>query len=245
MGFAIWNRPTNLVIIAPLLLFLLLRHRRKLLWSGAAMSLPLAAMAWYSLAYWGSIRALGQGIGSPFADPTLNTGFGASLLTSIPAMLFSPGRGLFFYSPVLLFAVPMVCLCWRKGFPPLAKYLAAGLFFHLLIFARWNVWWGGYSFGYRMLIEILPALIFFVALAWERSISQKRWATAAFWVAAAVSCYIQFLGAFAYPTGWDEIVDTNHHPERLWDLGGSELPRCQAKLLGKNWVGYGVKLKDE
>ena len=110
---------------------------------------------------------------------------------------------------------------WRRRHQPAAP-----------VVAKWNIWWGGWSFGYRMLIEMTPALIIFLALAWDHLIVRRRFWQPMFWAAATLSVYVHFLGAFFYPSGWNgspEDVDAN--PRRVWQVHDTELSRCQAKLM--------------
>ena len=225
LGMAVWNRPTNIAFALPLATYMLLYNgNRKLFVASAAV--PAILMAWYSYVYWGDIWTLGQG-------HRLGTHeFSGSILNGIAGLLFSPSRGLFIYSPIFLFSLPvLVGALFRRELPPLYRYLSIGLLLDLLLTAKWRVWWGGWSFGYRMLIELLPGLTVLLALAWERKIATRWRLQVAFWPTVLASFYIHFLGAFYYPSDWNyspRSVDRDR--ARLWDVRDTELRRLQAQF---------------
>ena len=89
------------------------------------------------------------------------------------------------------------------------------------------MWWGGWSFGYRLLIEVTPFLAVFLAMTYEHWIAPHRRLQFIFYSTAVISFYIQFLGATFYPTDWNRRVDIDRHPERNWDWHDSELNALQ------------------
>jgi hypothetical protein len=231
-GMAVFNRPTNLVFALPAAVYVLWQHPRRLAGFLLAAAVPALLMAWYSWEFWGSLLALGQGhrlvaIHGPHA-----THFHHPLVEGMVGVLFSPGRGLLVFSPVFLFAFPffLYALWPRAKVRPVYRLMAMGALAYLILFARWSVWWGGYSFGYRMLLEMLPALSLFLALAWERWIGRRWWRRAAFLLAVLVSFYVQILGAWAYPSDWNGRVNIDANPQRNWDWRDSELVALHKKL---------------
>ncbi|MEZ4643891.1 MAG: hypothetical protein R3E31_14360 [Chloroflexota bacterium] len=70
---------------------------------------------------------------------------------------FSPGRGLSTFTPTLLWvlagAVWQAVICASR---PLALLLLAWMSLHALMITRFWNWWGGFSFGPRLLTELLP-----------------------------------------------------------------------------------------
>ena len=76
-------------------------------------------------------------------------------------LLFSQHRGLLYYSPVLLFAIPGFVKMIREKREK--KILAWGslfiIFAALIIVASFNGWHGGHSFSARYLIPVIPAFV--------------------------------------------------------------------------------------
>jgi hypothetical protein len=232
-GMAVFTRPANIVFALPAAVFVLCLHRRRLGSFLLGAALPAVCMAWYSLAYWGSLLSLGQGQRLGGTDSIHQTNLGFPVLKGMAGVLFSPGRGLFVFSPIFLFAVPplLVAIWPRARVRPVLRMLAAGALADLTLYSCWSVWWGGWSFGYRMLLEMLPALCVFLAVAWEGWIDRRAWRRLLFFAALLFSFYVQVLGALEFPSGWNARVRIDVHPERNWDWRDTELRACQRKLL--------------
>jgi hypothetical protein len=111
--------------------------------------------------------------GSPFRPATATPQYLQSnnaLTGNIPygfaGLFVSPNRGLFTFSPILLFALGVPFL-WRRLSPDqrvlLAWYGGGALFYSLLIAKMVN--WGAFGWGPRYLVPILPVLFFAAAMA--------------------------------------------------------------------------------
>ena len=225
LGFAVFNRPVNLLIVVPLAVFVLWRHRRAFLPFCAAAAVPAALLAWYSHHYWGTITNLGQ---YPAGNWFLGR-FGAGLA----GLLLSPNRGLLIFTPLFLLSLAYAFFVLRHPTEdPLLTALTAGVLLTILLYAKWYSWWGGTSFAYRLLTECVPALTILLAAGWERLFAGSRLARVALVVLAAASLYAHYLGAFYYPCGFDTVPnEINAHPERLWDVRHGEIARCSSKLF--------------
>jgi hypothetical protein len=222
LGFAVVNRPLNILIVLPLATYVLWRDRRAFAWFSALALVPATFLAWYSLRYWGSLTSLGQ-------YPALHR-FNAPFWQGLAGLLFSPARGLFIFTPLFVFAIAAIPR--RPSRDPLLFALATGAITTVLAYAKWDMWWGGSCFGYRLLTECIPALTILLAVGWERMFSKSIAARIAIGVFAAATFYIHFLGAFYYPCGFDTVPnEINAHPERLWDFRETEVRRCSARLF--------------
>jgi hypothetical protein len=85
------------------------------------------------------------------------------------AILLSPFRGLFYYSPVLILGV--IGLVWMIRAPQFRRdgILAAAMTVSLLLFnMSFGGWWGGFAAGPRYLIPALPFLVMPIALVYQR-----------------------------------------------------------------------------
>jgi hypothetical protein len=115
---------------------------------------------------------------SRYGDP-LNTGylpsetFSAFWPEGIFGQLFSPGRGLLLYSPVLALSL------WGF-FPFLRRRPAEALLglsiiaMHLLLYGKWFMWHGGYAWGPRFIIPTLPFWAMFLAPVFQFTIDELR-----------------------------------------------------------------------
>ena len=115
----------------------------------AAAPLPLALGIYNTVAFGSPLK---QGYGSSRITGAADVGSGR-ILDGIPGLLFSPGRGLFLYSPVLLFAIAGVIL-GRKQL--LYRLCAISFAVYVVVVANVSQWWGGEGFGARKLAEALP-----------------------------------------------------------------------------------------
>jgi hypothetical protein len=99
------------------------------------------------------------------------------LVAGLYGVLLSPSRGLIVFCPFLLPVGLAWAVAWARGARPAAplpreRALAAcawtWLLAHVLLTALKGNWWGGYSYGPRLLTEVLPATAVLTALAWRR-----------------------------------------------------------------------------
>jgi hypothetical protein len=140
----------------------------------------------------------------------------------ILGVLFSPGRGLFIYQPVLLL---LAFLAWRDarstGTHPLpagwAIFAIATCTFHLLLAASWPIWWGGFCYGSRLVAEVVPIM----ALATIRPVTwllQTRHGLAILGVVGILGAGIHAPCLYTDAWLWNAIpISADAHPERLWN----------------------------
>lgn len=225
MGLTLWNRPSNIAIALPITLYVWRQHRASTLKYVLLGALPLALMAWYSAAYLGSIFALGQ-----TQDANL---FSGDMVQGFFGLLISPSRGLFVFTPLFLFsAIALTTTLFDRKARSIYRYLAVSVILLIALYSKWYQWWGGASFGYRLLIEAVPMLTIFLAVWWESPIGQRRVSQLLFALGAVASIYVSFLGAYYYPSGFNFLPGhINLQPWRLWDWGDSELTRLTQGLL--------------
>jgi hypothetical protein len=129
--------------------------------------------------------------------------------------LVSPGRGLFIYTPVLLF-----CFFAR---PRRLEWLfvAVGVS-HWAVISSFPHWWGGHAFGPRLFTDVLPYFAYFLfkPVGWVLAgFRQRRGWAVGFGVAAALSVFIHARGATSRAThGWNEgPPNVDAAPQRVWD----------------------------
>jgi hypothetical protein len=119
--------------------------------------------------------------------------FSGRLQEGLPGLLLSPGRGLIFYAPVLLLLIPALPVLWRARRRETAFILLLAAS-QTLLYARWHVWFGGWCWGPRFLVPLLP----FLALAlgpWLEGVWQRgRGVRLAVAGLAASSALVQLLG---------------------------------------------------
>ena len=92
----------------------------------------------------------------------------AYVWTGLPGILVSPSRGLLVFSPFLTL-VAAVCLWHLKALAGRRLFQLAAVWtgLHLLAVAIKGAWWGGHSYGPRLLAEVTVPAILATCLAWR------------------------------------------------------------------------------
>lgn len=100
-------------------------------------------------------------------------GFSSTPLAGIHGFLFSLGKSLFLYNPPLLL-MPWALWAGRHLFRQESGLISFSLLPAFLIYAWWSNWWGGWGWGPRHLVPLLP--LFFIPLAFllDRSRQNDR-----------------------------------------------------------------------
>ncbi|PWB69877.1 MAG: hypothetical protein C3F07_18205, partial [Anaerolineales bacterium] len=96
------------------------------------------------------------------------------LLLGLAGTLFSPGRSIFLYSPILCLAIPGAWIFFNKKDKSLSIVCAAIILTYVLTISSWHAWDGGWSWGSRLLTPIIPILGIFIAPVLESAWHRKR-----------------------------------------------------------------------
>lgn len=172
-----------------------------------AGALPFVLMlAAYNTYYFGAPWRTGQGIAGAIIAQT-KTGSPSLLQTppwvGLPGLLVSPSRGLFVYSPFLLLAVYGGWLLFRKAELERLRALWVGAIAALVLESMHFDWWGGWSYGYRHIVDltVIFAIVMAPTMNW---VAAHRARTIAFALLVGWAVVVQVVGAFAYDVvGWN------------------------------------------
>ncbi len=113
--------------------------------------------------------------GGPLDFGYRHVGWDTPLFEGLYGLLFSPGKGLFLYAPVLLLFFPGIWL-WGKGSHAQRQWrvLAIGLLtVQTLFLAVYRHWDGGGGWGPRLLMPVVPFFVLPIGSVLERWWSQK------------------------------------------------------------------------
>lgn len=161
MAMATLSRPTMGITAALLGVQLLLTDRRTFVRYTLA-GLPFAAMLLYTnYTLLGSPWRFGQTV---LVDHAMEkTGVAkiwqTPILTGLAGLLVSPSRGLFVFSPFLLGVIPGAVLCWLNPQWRWMRSFSLAVLATIVVESRHFDWWGGWSFGYRHLVDLSPMLV--------------------------------------------------------------------------------------
>jgi hypothetical protein len=138
-------------------------------------------------------------------------------------VLFSPSRGLFVFSPFLLYAGLRLSGTYRRRHPWTRLEILLGIlcFAGWISVGSWPEWWGGGSYGPRLLCELAPCLtILLIPVVQELSLegaAGKCLVTALFVIAGSLGIALHLRGAASWAANNDwnmNSPDINSAPQR-------------------------------
>lgn len=148
---------------------------------------------------------------------------GGEFWVALAGNLVSPARGLLVFTPFLI-VLPL--LAWARGRlsrqdTALLSLGVAWPVIHLIAISRFPHWWGGWSYGPRLMMDALPGLFLATVVLWPRTLEsiRSRVAVSVFAVLALGSVWINTAqGLFnPYTRFWYIEPSVDLAPEVLWD----------------------------
>lgn len=188
------------------------------------MLLGAAAALWYNHARFGDMWNQGY--------TTLNDGelgFNVPLASGVYGLLFSSGKSVFQYAPVLLASAWAVPYFWNTRRRDLFLIAIPSLF-TLGVIGKWWAWSGDWAWGPRLLLPVVPLACVLIV----------RWLAAptrvsVFWlgVLAAAGLYVQVLGLAIDPSEYLHMVRT---PCRIAMAKHPDAPEIRDALLLAHFI---------
>lgn len=199
--------------------------------AGIALILSYNSFFYQSLigSYGASIRTLGG------ANMYFNLSY---IPNNLLGLFFSPARGIIFYTPI--FMISLLAIFFRGRVQGDTKkvffYLNLVFFVSIIVLnSFWKVWWGGHSWGDRLLSDI--AISGVILCTYVYFLNRAFWIKFLIILTVTVSIISQSIGAFYYPKGyWDSYPsDIDESTERLWSF--TDTPLSRSFLLGPELSG--------
>jgi hypothetical protein len=228
LAFAVIARPTNLVLVAPVAVWALARHPGQALAFGAAALPPVLFQLAYNSWYFGNpLRTQVPLLSGLHWETPLGEG--------LAGLLLSPGRGLFVYSPVFALALVGLARAWRPAGDGFLRALGLGVGLTVLLYGRWNPWWGGWSYGPRLLADLTPALALGL-LPLAAALGRSRLLRGLLVLTLAWSIAAHAIGAFWDDFHWNEVKNVDRAPESLWVWHDNQLVNPVREILARGAV---------
>jgi hypothetical protein len=166
---------------------------------------------------------------TPYASQALS---GSRPLLAAYGLLLSPNRGLFVYSPFLIvFILFSGVLLARRPWSPLLLLALAWPLALVAVLSFWENWWGGHSFGPRLLVDCLPGL-FLLGCLIATALPSRRTFFALCLVLALPALWIHDRGLHDQKAwDWNERVDIDNHPEKNFDWRDLQITGFSARPL--------------
>lgn len=215
LGGALLVKHELVLVAVPVGLWMLAESRgewARLLRQGALVAAPVLAAGIFTL-YYNDIR-----FGNPFdtgylRDDTLGRG---SVSAGLTGFLFSPGRSVFLYSPILMGGIASMWAMWRRDRTTVLMLL--GEFLVMLVFYASLVNWDAErSYGPRYLLPVIPLLVLPLAV----TVSSSR----AFRWLLVVSVALQIPGILVdfSKVGAARVIGPHTQEQRQWTWEASGL----------------------
>lgn len=211
-GLVAFNRPPDMVFSLAFMFHGFWWAGRRMPWMIAGALTACVPLAAYNFLAAGNLAG-GYGL-----TPS-GTFFNFGILPGIAGLFISPGRGLFVFTPFLLFLLFGASRLWSEfRRHPLGISLCVAILLQILMYAKTD-WRAGWCWGPRYLTDMLPLLVWMLVpvVSGLRSISY-----AAFIAFTGISIAIQAIGAFWYNSSSDvPITAVGWGPDQLkavWDV---------------------------
>jgi hypothetical protein len=157
---------------------------------------------------------------------------GATRLLRLYGLLLSPGKGLVFYSPTLLLALPGLPALWRRE-RAATGFVLGLLLAYLGLYSAHELWYGGLCWGPRFLVPLIPLLTIPIA---ELLSSRRRWVLAGVAGFLIVSFVVQAgVSTVDWTVHYDRALAEHPQPETGVWLDPRSLPQAPVWGTLRTW----------
>jgi hypothetical protein len=181
----------------------------------------LVFLGWYNYVRFGSVFESGYGLST--ATSLGGHGlFESSPLPTLAAMLFSPGKSIFLYNPVLLL-FPLCVYGYYRRHKVVALAVTAAIVSNFVFHSFFTAWAGDYAWSIRYQVPVLPFLILPMVVLFGTA--AKTMTKILVISLISISCVLQ-LASVVYNFNLEYVQNPNHHViagDYVWDWSQSHL----------------------
>lgn len=212
-GLFVFCRPPDALLLIPILGYVIFWNRKYTLHyiiPAIFSGLPFLAYNWF---FFGNVFG-------GYVQNLDKFSLSIDILSNYAGLFISPNKGLLIFSPILILAVFgyfQLGSLENKNISRLFQWFGPVLILETIMYSFFSDWGGGYSYGYRFLIALVPILCIYIALFLSDTMARFRVGIHGYLKAGAIatlilfSILVQFIGVFYFP-----YLDDVHYP-RPWD----------------------------
>ena len=221
-----FTRPTGAIVAVAVSIYLACDRKRVMLpWI-------LTGLFWLACFVGFSMKVYGQPLPQYYLGGFLHRGH---MLKGIATILFSPSRGWFVFVPMSLWVLYLLLRNYAALRHRALALVALGIGLAEVPLIACDIkWWGGYSYGPRLMADLIPWFVLLAVLGCAAELHRGPGAniTADASIpgmprtiqrigaaALAISILMNAPGALSTATMWWNIrpADLDKHPKRVWD----------------------------
>ena len=194
----------------------------------------IVVCGWYNFMRFGSVFESGYPLVKRFAIATALGGhrmFEGAPLPALAGMLFSPGKSIFLYNPVLVL-LPFCIWPFYRRHKVVALAVASVVVANFVFYSFATAWAGDYAWSIRYEVPVLAFLV--LPLAWLFSRPMKSMVKVLVILLVSISCAIQ-LASVVYKVNLEFFQNPNHSTipdDYVWDLSQSHLVKRFYNIWG-------------
>lgn len=222
--FAFSARPSGAILIVVTFGYLLFNQRKTAVYAMGSALICLILFSIWSLTQYGQWLPVYFNLSKSNDAPL-------PMWVGILGNLVSPSRGIFIFMPWLLL-IP-VLMVWRRQFIQSRLTVWILIWFGLLLItvSRAVIWWGGASFGPRLLAETVPGLVWLLAFGWaDLEEKSTAWSTT-LWRPIFIGLFLVSGGFSIWVNGYQPFF--NPFTAGPWQENTSGFPLAADQPLGQ------------
>jgi hypothetical protein len=156
LGLTIYTRERSIILLPPFLLYVFMTQPRRQ-WKGwLALLIPIG-IGGLLIGGWNWVR-FGSPLTTSYAAWQPETGFGTPIIVGVFGLWLSAGKGLLLYNPIAWLGLIGLIPLWRRD-RALTVLIGLLILIPTLFFARYDLWTGGWNWGPRYLLPLVPLLV--------------------------------------------------------------------------------------
>ncbi len=198
IGIAITVRTANILLGIPILVYLIIKAQKPqtLIYLIIGTIPALSLLFFYNFLCFDDPLVMGYQYDPLYDYSSISSTFSTNPLVGGYGLLFSPGSGLFVYSPILILSIPGFYYFFKSNKEEAILFALISLV--ILSFYSAYTWWPGNAFGPRYLTDILPVIVLPLGKTLEK-FSSNKYFWILFYILLGFSIFTQVAGVLTSP----------------------------------------------